>query len=290
MSMSVTPVWDADKRLQFFIGVVEEITEKVETQRALRDSEQQFRATFFQAAVGITQTGLQGEWKLLNGRFCEIVGYAQAELFGKTFLDITHPDDRQANIVARRRLLAGEISSWSMEKRYIHKNGGTVWARLYVSLVRDQHHVPQYFISVIEDITDRIQAEKALRDSEERFRATFSQAAVGIAQTSRDGKWLRVNKRYCEMLGYSEAELLMKSGTTSPTRTAATRPSLGAASFLMARSPHIAWRSAISVRTNHVLDEALSIRGAERLQPAEIHRLGGGGHHREDTGRTRSSG
>ena len=211
VSMSVTPVWDADKRLQFFIGVVEEITEKVETQRALRDSEQQFRATFFQAAVGITQTGLQGEWKLLNGRFCEIVGYAQAELFGKTFLDITHPDDRQANIVARRRLLAGEISSWSMEKRYIHKNGGTVWARLYVSLVRDQHHVPQYFISVIEDITDRIQAEKALRDSEERFRATFSQAAVGIAQTSRNGKWLRVNKRYCEMLGYSEAELLMKS-------------------------------------------------------------------------------
>jgi PAS domain S-box-containing protein len=96
---------------------------------ALRESEEQFRAIFSQAAVGIAQTSLQGEWLLLNNRFSEIVGYTQAELRGKTFVDITHPDDREANIVARRQFLAGEISSWSVEKRYIHKNGGTVWAR-----------------------------------------------------------------------------------------------------------------------------------------------------------------
>ena len=147
---------------------------------ALRESEERFRATFFQAAVGIAQTSVQGEWLLLNNRFSEIVGYKQAELRGTTFVDITHPDDREANIVARRQFLAGEISSWSVEKRYIHKNGATVWARVHVSLVRDQHHVPRYFISVIEDITGRIQAEHALYESEQRLTLAQSAARLGV--------------------------------------------------------------------------------------------------------------
>jgi PAS domain S-box-containing protein len=146
---------------------------------ALRESEEQFRAIFSQAAVGIAQTSLQGEWLLLNNRFSEIVGYTQAELRGKTFVDITHPDDREANIVARHQFLAGEISSWAVEKRYIHKNGGTVWARVHVALVRDQHNLPQYFISVVEDITDRIQAEHALHESEQRLLLALS-AGVGV--------------------------------------------------------------------------------------------------------------
>jgi PAS domain S-box-containing protein len=146
---------------------------------ALRESEERFRATFFQAAVGIAQTSLQGEWLLLNNRFSEIVGYTQAELSGKTFVDITHPDDREANNVARRQFLAGEISSWSVEKRYIHKNGAIVWAKVHVSLVRDQHRVPQYFISVVEDITDRIQAEHALRETERRLALAQSAAHLG---------------------------------------------------------------------------------------------------------------
>jgi two-component system, cell cycle sensor histidine kinase and response regulator CckA len=153
--------------------------EQRHVEKALRDSEERFRAAFFQAAVGIAQTSIQGDWLLLNDRLCEILGYTQAELRGKTFLDITHPDDREANVGARRRLMAGEISSWSMEKRYIRKNGATVWARTHVSLVRDQHRLPQYFISVIEDITDRILAERALWDSEQRLRLALS-AGVGV--------------------------------------------------------------------------------------------------------------
>jgi PAS domain S-box-containing protein len=155
------------------------LSQRRRAETKLRKSEERFRATFFQAAMGIAQTRLQGEWLLLNNRFSEIVGYTQAELRGKTFVDITHPDDREANIVARRQFLAGEISSWSVEKRYIHKNGATVWARVHVSLVRDQHHVPQYFISVVEDITDRVEAERALRDSERRLALAQSAAHLG---------------------------------------------------------------------------------------------------------------
>ena len=93
------------------------------------------------------------------------------ELRGKTFIDITHPDDREASISRNRKLLAGEISSWSSEKRYIRKDGITVWARVFVSLVRDQHNEAQYFVSVVEDITEKIQAERALQQSRQELRA-----------------------------------------------------------------------------------------------------------------------
>lgn len=156
-----------------------EVAERRRAEEALRESEERFRAIFSQAAVGIAQTSPQGELLLLNNRFSEIVGYTQAELRGKTFADITHPDDRGASIAARDQFLAGEISSGSTEKRYIQKNGATVWARLHVSLVRDQHHAPQYFIVVVEDITDRIQAEQALRESEQRLLLALS-AGVGV--------------------------------------------------------------------------------------------------------------
>ncbi len=140
--------------------------ERQSAEAALRRSEERFRTTFFQMAVGIAQTSLQGEWLLLNDRFCEILGYTQAELRGKTFLDITHPDDREEVLDGRRRVLAGEILSHTMEKRYVHKNGTTVWARWYLSLVRDHCNVPQYFIAVIENIAEDEAAVEALRQSE----------------------------------------------------------------------------------------------------------------------------
>ena len=164
---------------QKYRTIVEEIAERKLAETALRESEERFRAIFSQAAVGIAQTGLDAKCLLLNARFCEILGYTQAELSGKTFLDVTHPDDREASSTAVRRLLAGDISSWSTEKRYVRKGGTIVWARVFLSLVRDQHHLPQYFIAVVEDITDRIQAENALQESERRLMLALS-AGVGM--------------------------------------------------------------------------------------------------------------
>jgi PAS domain S-box-containing protein len=164
----------AVERLQF------EAAERKRTEMALRESEERFRATFSQAAVGITQTAIDGKWLVLNDRLCEILGYTQAELRGKTFLDITHPDDREVSLIAVRRLLAGEMSSHWMDKRYIRKDGSIVWARLCVSLVRDRHNQPQYFTSVVEDITDRMEAECALRDSERRLALAQSAAHLGL--------------------------------------------------------------------------------------------------------------
>jgi PAS domain S-box-containing protein len=165
------PTMGQDSNVDGWIAVLADVTERHEAEERLRKSEERFRAAFFQAAVGIAQTGIDGHWLLLNDRLCEILGYPRDELLEKTFIDITHPDDREQSLAGREKLLAGEISSWSSDKRFIRKNGVTVWARLFLSLVRDEHNEPQYFVSVIEDITEKIQAERALRHSRQELRA-----------------------------------------------------------------------------------------------------------------------
>jgi two-component system cell cycle sensor histidine kinase/response regulator CckA len=138
-----------------------------------------FRAIFSQAAVGIAQTSLTGDWLLVNDRFCEILGYTQAELRTRTFLDITHPEDRDASLAAMRQLLNCEISSWMTEKRYIRKYGNVVWGRLFVSLVRDRNDQPQYFIAVVEEVTDKVLAERSLLESQQQLRLAVS-AGLGV--------------------------------------------------------------------------------------------------------------
>jgi PAS domain S-box-containing protein len=147
------------------VGVIRDITELKQAEQALQESEERFRATFEQAAVGIAHVSPQGQWLRVNQKLCEIVGYTSDELLTLTFQEITHPDDLDADLTYVRQLLANEIQTYSMEKRYIHKRGETVWIELTVSLVRsgiqspDELGTPQYFIAVIEEIGDRKQAE-----------------------------------------------------------------------------------------------------------------------------------
>jgi PAS domain S-box-containing protein len=126
---------------------------------ALAEAEDRFTATFEQAAVGIAHVGIDGKWLNVNRRCCEIVGYSKEELTGLTFADITHPDDLDMDWAQVRALLDGECSSYSMEKRYFTASKQLVWVNLTVSLVLKSDGSPDYFISVIEDITDRKQLE-----------------------------------------------------------------------------------------------------------------------------------
>ncbi len=118
-----------------------------------------FQATFEQAAVGLAHVGTDGRWLRVNSRLCEIVGYPYQELMELTFQDITHPDDLAADLKQLQQVLAGEISTYAMEKRYFHKSGETLWVNLTVSLVRKPDGTPDYFISVVEDINRRHRAE-----------------------------------------------------------------------------------------------------------------------------------
>jgi diguanylate cyclase (GGDEF)-like protein/PAS domain S-box-containing protein len=153
------------------IGVNLDMTDFVE---ALTASEARFVATFEQAAVGIAHVGLDGAWLNVNRRCLEILGYSREELLRGTFSDLTHPDDLEADWTLVRELLAGKRSTYSMEKRYFTRNRRLIWANLTVSLVRKADGSPDYFISVIEDITPRKLVEKErdelITELEERVR------------------------------------------------------------------------------------------------------------------------
>jgi PAS domain S-box-containing protein len=131
-------------------------------QAEAQESEQRFRVMFDQAAVGMAHIALDGHWIYVNQRLCDITGYSQEELQKMTFRDISHPDDLHEDNENGRRLLAGEITVYSMEKRYILKNGSMIWTDKTVSLVRDEEGQPQYFVVVIEDIDERKRLETKL--------------------------------------------------------------------------------------------------------------------------------
>ncbi|MDF0552527.1 PAS domain S-box protein [Kamptonema sp. UHCC 0994] len=162
------------------VGVADDITDRHYAKVALYEREQQFRVTFEQAAVGIAHGGLDGEMLLVNQKYCDILGYTHEEMITKTYLEITHPEDLNIDNDYMRQLIAGEIPYFSMEKRYIRKDGSCVWANLTVSLLRSSDGTPQYNMAVIEDISDRKQAEAALQASEERWQLALKGSNDGI--------------------------------------------------------------------------------------------------------------
>ena len=166
-----------------------------------------FRATFEQAAVGIAHISQDGTFLRINQKFCDIVGYSREEMMGQTFQDITHPDDLKGDLEQVNLLLEGKKKTYSIEKRYFHKDGATVWVRLTVSLVRDLSGKPDYFVSVIENIDKRKLAEESLRKSEEGFRNLMEQSPLSIQIHTPDGKLHRSNAAYEKLYALSKETL-----------------------------------------------------------------------------------
>ncbi len=137
--------------------------------QTLLESEKRFRSAFEQAAVGVAHVAIDGTWLRVNQKLCQIFGYSQEELLQKTFQDITHPEDLDTNLEYVRQMLAGEIKTYSMEKRYIHQDSTLIWVNLTVSLVHKDSGEPDYFISVVEDIGDRKQTELALQENRQKL-------------------------------------------------------------------------------------------------------------------------
>ncbi len=177
-------------------------------EEALRQSEETFRLAFDHANDGMCLVSPEGYFLKVNKRLCDLFGYSQDEFQALQFNDLTHPEDQDVGAVPVRKMLKDELQNAKFEKRYLHKDGSVVWASLSTTLLRDETGVPLHFVTHVTDITERKQAEEALRESESRFRTTFEQAAVGIAHVAPDGRWLRVNRKLCDIVGYSREEFL----------------------------------------------------------------------------------
>ncbi|MDZ8186426.1 MAG: PAS domain S-box protein [Nostoc sp. ChiSLP02] len=152
----------------------------------LQESEAELRAIFHQAAVGIKLETLEGRFVKGNQKLCEMLGYSQEELLNKNFRDITYPEDIEVHLKKLQILIAGELDTFSLEKRYLHKDGNLIWVNLTVSLIRDSIGKPISIIGVVKDIRERKQAEENIRKTLAKEKELSELKSRFISMTSHE--------------------------------------------------------------------------------------------------------
>lgn len=204
---AVSPVMDGNGQILGMVMVFRDVSSSLQAMRQLEWERALFRETFNQAAVGIAHVSPEGCWLRVNEKLCDIVGYSEAELQTLTFRDITHPDDLSRDMEQVYAMLDGSISIYSMEKRYIRKDWNIIWVNLTVSLVRKEDRTPDYFISVVEDIQSRKEAEMLTLSSQEQYQALFEQMPEGVLLIDRDMRVVSFNQEALKQLEYSSEEM-----------------------------------------------------------------------------------
>ncbi len=189
------------------LGIITDITERKRANDALRESENKFRQAFENAALGICIFGLDGQFNKVNHSLCQLLGYSEAEMLSMSFSDVTHPDDIQLSRNKRRQLLSGETENAWYEKRYVHKQGQTVWVMLSTTLLYDERGEPIYFVTQAQDITERKQTEEALRSSERELSAILNAMQDAYYRADNRGHVVRTSPSIEKILGYTPKEI-----------------------------------------------------------------------------------
>jgi len=201
--------------LHFLIGRHTKIMAKLTADA--QEKEALFRSLFEQAAVGVAQIdSTTGRFVRVNRRYCEIVGYSREELESLDFQTITHPDDLAADLENMRRMVAGEILEFSVEKRYFRKNGELVWVNLTVSPLWAPHERPAWHIAMAEDITKRKRAEGELHEALEKLRTILQSAPLAIISADRAGVVTSWNTGAERIFGWSDLEAMGRICPTVP--------------------------------------------------------------------------
>ncbi|GCF08931.1 PAS domain S-box protein [Dictyobacter arantiisoli] len=177
----------------------------------VRQTEQRFKATFEQAAVGMAHVAVDGRWLQVNRKLCSIVGYSQQELLTQSFQDITYRDDLDTDLASMQQLLHGNIDTYSMKKRYIRKDNATIWIHLTVSLARDENGAPLYFISVIEDINAQQQLEENLKQQQQAFQTVAENAPDIISRFDPQYRFIYINPSVRRATGREPEEFIGKT-------------------------------------------------------------------------------
>lgn len=198
-----SPIVDSSGRVTGSTAIYRDISERLRAE----ESEVRFRVTFESAPIGIAHVAADGRWLRVNEALCRILGYPADELTANTVLDLTYPDDVDSSVARLDLIRDGKIDRYDADKRYIRKDGSTVWARLTVSSVRRSDGSIDYLVTVIEDISARKRSEQELRRSEERFRSSLLRSPVPIMLFDDRGEIVAISQSWLDKSGYARDEL-----------------------------------------------------------------------------------
>ncbi|MCB8964821.1 MAG: PAS domain S-box protein [Bacteroidales bacterium] len=195
-STLISPIKNDKGEIKYFIAIQEDITELKKTSEARRESDEQLRKFFEVASVGIVQANPNDGMLLrCNETYCKITGYSMADLLQLSFVDLTHPDDREWDMELFKAALEGKTSTYNSEKRYIRKDGSTIWVRLNAAFVRDAAGIPIRTVAVCEDITERKKNELAIYERDMRLKEQNEEyQAINEELTESNDRIRAINK------------------------------------------------------------------------------------------------
>jgi len=186
VDVSTKPAYDDDGRLLYVIAEGRDVTHRKMVEESLAESEDRFRSAMQFSAIGMCLVSTEGRFLSVNRSLCRITGYAPAELLDRDFQSITHPDDLASDLELLRRVLSGELDSYQLDKRYIHKQGHVIWCLLTVSLVRGKDGELLYFVSQVQDVTDRKRAELELAELNAKLEARVHERTHALLEANAE--------------------------------------------------------------------------------------------------------
>ncbi|MDD2370400.1 MAG: PAS domain S-box protein [Firmicutes bacterium] len=196
--------------IDFFIMTFQDNLELIENKTNAYQNIEVYKKSFKDSPIGLVKTSLDGMLIDVNDRFCEILGYTKEELVKMHFLDITYEEDKNLSFKGTAGMKDGSSPVLNIKKRYIKKNGEIVWVELFSSLIKNSNGIPIYFETIIIDITEQEQLQKLLIESEERFKMLFDKAPLGYQSLDINGRFIEVNEKWLNILGYNREEVIGK--------------------------------------------------------------------------------
>ena len=211
LSWCIKPWLAPNDTISGFIIYSEDLTDRKETEAKLQESEIHFRRAFENSAIGMSIIDLEGQWVDVNDTLCKILGYSKDELLGRNFKPITHADDLAIQMELKKEILSGLRNSYQMEKRVYHKQGHTFWVSISSSIIRDAQGNPKHFISQVEDISARKQADRELQEEKKLLRTLIDNLPLNVYIKDLQSKKTLANRAEYEFMGaQSEADILGK--------------------------------------------------------------------------------
>ncbi|MBV5305238.1 MAG: PAS domain S-box protein [Desulfobulbaceae bacterium] len=205
---SAAPIKTASGAMLGVVLIFRDDSTAVKAQEELRLSNLRFQSTFNLAAVGIAHLAPNGSFLRVNKKFCDIVGYSREQLLATNFQAITHPEDLNSDLHQIEQMLARKMDHYTLEKRYIRQDGSLIWVQITVALAWKDDGSPNFFISMVEDITDRRRMESELRQERDRNQLYLDTVQAIIVSLDPEGRITMINHAGCELLGYGENELM----------------------------------------------------------------------------------